>query len=52
MQSWALRLWKLNRELQDIGGEADPLATQAARKTAMYLLLKLEDSQIQLLGGP
>ena len=47
----ALKLWKLNRDLQVVGGKVYPLETQAARKIAMYLLLKLKSTDVNVLGG-
>lgn len=46
-----LRLWKLNRELQDMASEANAMDSQGARKTAMFLLLELSGEDVQLIGG-
>ncbi len=45
-----LRLWKLNRELQDVASEVNAMDA-GARKTAMYLLLDLKSEDVQLIGG-
>jgi hypothetical protein len=47
----ALRLWKLNRDLQEVGSKVYPLETHAARKIAMYLLLTLKSTDVKVLGG-
>jgi hypothetical protein len=46
-----LRLWKMNRELQDFASKVNAMDSQGARKTAMYLLLDLKSEAVQLIGG-
>ena len=49
--SVALRLWRLNRELQVIAHENDPLGTHASRNVAMTLLRQVSDRDVQAMGG-
>ena len=46
-----LRLWKLNRELQDFASKVNAMNSQGVRKTAMYLLLDLRSEDVQMMGG-
>ncbi len=47
----ALRLWRLNRELQEIAHVTDPLATHASRNVAMYLLSQVSATDVEAMGG-
>ena len=47
----ALRLWRLNLELQEMAGENLPLITVASRNSAMHLLMQVSDADVQAMGG-
>ncbi len=47
----ALRLWQLNRELQEIAHQDDPLSTHASRNVAMYFLREVSDHDVEAMGG-
>jgi len=48
----ALRLWKLNRDFQEIASDVYPLYSHAARNCAMYLLLQVKTIDVQQrMGG-
>ena len=47
----APRLWRLNRELQEIAHQVDPLGTHASRNVAMYLLRQVSDRDVEAIGG-
>lgn len=47
----ALRLWRLNRELQKIAHQSDPLGTHASRNVAMHLLTQISDRDVEAMGG-
>ncbi len=47
-----LRLWHLNRELQEIALQDFPLQTHASRNVAMYLLLEMKVQSVESIGGP
>ncbi|HUP78652.1 MAG TPA: hypothetical protein VM260_08870 [Pirellula sp.] len=49
---FGLRLWRLNRELQEIARQLFPLQTHASRNVAMQLLLELRDEDVDAIGGP
>lgn len=46
-----LRLWRLNRELQEIAHQADPLGTHASCNVAMYMLRQVSDGDVEAMGG-
>ncbi len=48
----ALRIWRLNRELQEFAHQFDPLNTHASRNVAMHLLQQLRDRDVEAMGGP
>jgi len=47
-----VRLWKLNRRLQEIAQECNPLQTHASRNVSMHLLEKASNGEIASMGGP
>jgi len=47
----SVRLWKLNRRLQEIAQECNPLLTHASRNVSMYLLGKVSNGEIAAMGG-
>jgi len=48
----SVRLWKLNRRLQEIAQQCNPLQTHASRNVSMYLLKKTSNGEIAAMGGP
>lgn len=48
----SVRLWKLNRRLQEFAHLCDPLQTHASRNVSMYLLQKSSNGEIAAMGGP
>lgn len=48
----ALRIWRLNLELQEFAHQFDPLNTHASRNVAMHLLQQLRDRDVEAMGGP
>ena len=49
--SVALRLWRINRELQEIAHQTDLLGTHASRNVAMYLLRQVSEPDVESMGG-
>ncbi len=47
----ALRLWRLNRELQEIAQQNDLLGSHASRNVSMYLLSFVSDPDVEAMGG-
>jgi len=48
----SVRLWKLNRRLQETAQECNPLQTHASRNVSMHLLEKASNGEIAAMGGP
>ena len=47
----ALRIWRLNRELQELASEFSPIGSHASRNVAMHLLNEISDADVQAIGG-
>ena len=47
----ALRIWRLNRELQEFAHQFDSLNTHASRNVSMHLLQQLSDRDVEAMGG-
>jgi hypothetical protein len=48
----AVRLWKINRRLQELAQQLNPLETHASRNVSMYLLQQARNGEIVAMGGP
>ncbi len=48
----ALRLWRLERDLQDFAGETMPLNTHASRNVAMHLLMQASEATDRVILPP
>ena len=48
----ALRIWRINRDLQEFAHQIDPLHTHASRNVAMHLLQQVSDRGVEAMGGP
>ena len=48
----ALRIWRLNREFQELAHQFNPLHTHASRNVAMHLLGQVSDLGVAAMGGP
>ena len=47
----ALRIWRLNRELQEFAHQFDSLNTHASRNVSMHLLQQVSDREVEAMGG-
>ena len=48
----AVRLWKINRRLQELAQQFNPLQTHASRNISMVLLQQTRNGEIAAMGGP
>ena len=48
----SVRLWKVNRQLQEVAQQCNPVRTHASRNVSMHLLLQARNGEIAAMGGP